>query len=62
VDHAVGFDRLLPVGAAVRKGEPIARVHAAAAGDAEAAAAALTAAFSIGDRAPAAPALIERID
>jgi thymidine phosphorylase len=62
VNHAVGFDRLLPVGATVRMGEPIARVHAAGTGDAEAAAAALTAAFSIGDRPPEARPLIERID
>jgi thymidine phosphorylase len=61
VDHAVGFDRLLPVGATVRKGAPIARVHAAGSGAAEAAATALSAAFSIGERPPQAQPLIERI-
>jgi thymidine phosphorylase len=62
VDHAVGFDRLLPVGTKLRKGEPIARVHAADRGAAEAAAAALSAAFTIGERPPQARPLIERID
>jgi len=61
VDHAVGFDRLLPVGATVRKGEPIARVHAADSSAAQAAATALSAAFSIGERPPQAQPLIERI-
>ena len=62
VDHAVGFDRLLPVGTTVRKGEPIARVHAAGTEAAKAAAATLIKAFSIADRAPEAPPLVERID
>ena len=62
VNPAVGFDRLLPVGARVRKGDSIARVHAASNGAAQAAAATVTEAFSISDRAPEAPPLIERID
>jgi thymidine phosphorylase len=61
VNHAVGFDRLLPIGSAVAKGEPIGRVHAARTGDAEEAAAALTAAYAIGDRPPAARPLVTRI-
>jgi thymidine phosphorylase len=61
VDHAVGFDRLLPLGANVKSGEPIARVHASDRKAAEAGAAALSAAFSIGDRAAQAPPLVERI-
>jgi thymidine phosphorylase len=61
VDHAVGFDRLLPVGAAVRKGEPIGRVHAADDGAARAAADALSAAFTIGERLPPPRPLVERI-
>jgi thymidine phosphorylase len=61
IDHAVGFDRLLPVGTTVRRGEPIARVHAADAAAADAAAAALCAAFSIGERPPKAQPSIERI-
>ena len=61
VDHAVGFDRLLPVGAKVQKGDAIARVHAASRAAADAGAAALTAAFSIGERTAQAPPLVERI-
>jgi thymidine phosphorylase len=61
VDHSVGFDRLLPLGTAVQKGEPIARVHASKAAAAEAAAATLSAAFTIGDGPPKARPLIERI-
>jgi len=61
VDHAVGFDRLLPVGTTVRKGEPIARVHAVDAGAAGVAAAALSAAFTFGERPPQAQPLIQRI-
>jgi thymidine phosphorylase len=61
VDHAVGFDRLLPVGTRVRKGEALARVHAAGEVDADAATAALSAAFSIGERPLPAPPLVERI-
>ena len=62
MNPAVGFDRLLPVGARVKKGDPIARVHAAGADAAEMAAATLTEAFSIAERAPDAPPLVERID
>jgi thymidine phosphorylase len=61
VDHSVGFDRLLPLGTAVQKGEPIARVHASKAAAAEAAASTLSAAFTIGDGPPKARPLIERI-
>jgi thymidine phosphorylase len=62
VDHSVGFDRLLPLGTAVKQGEPIARVHARDPDDAAAASAALSAAFRIGDERPHSPPLIERID
>ena len=62
VNPAVGLDRLLPVGARVRRGEPIARVHAAGTDAAQVAAATLGEAFSIGERAPDARPLIERID
>jgi thymidine phosphorylase len=61
IDPAVGFDRLLPRGAKVERGDPIARVHAADAARAEAAARALQRAFTIGDGEPQAPALVERI-
>ncbi len=62
VDHSVGFDRLLPLGTPVTRGEPIARVHARDQDDAEAAAAALSAAFTIGDERAPPPPLVERID
>jgi thymidine phosphorylase len=62
VNPAVGFDRLLPVGTRVRGGDSLARVHAAGADAAQAAAATVKAAFSIGERAPDAPPLVERID
>lgn len=61
VDPAVGFDRLLPVGARVQKGDPIARVHAGGTDAANAAMVTLLEAISIADRAPEAPPLIERI-
>jgi thymidine phosphorylase len=61
VDHSVGFDRLLSLGRNVRRGESIGRVHAADRAAAQAAADALAAAYSIGDRPPQAQPLIERI-
>ena len=61
VDPSVGFDKLLPLGATVQRGDPIARVHASSRAAADAAAAALSAAFSIGDRPPKPQPLIERI-
>jgi thymidine phosphorylase len=62
VDHAVGITRLLPVGTEVRAGEPLALVHARNASQAEAAAAAVRAAYSIGEAKPvAAKAVIRRI-
>jgi thymidine phosphorylase len=60
VDPAVGLDRLVPVGAAIRKGEPLARVHAADRAAADKAAAVVSAAFTVGDQAPRATPLIER--
>jgi thymidine phosphorylase len=61
IDPAVGFDRLLPRGARVARGDPLARVHAADAARASEAATALQAAFAIGDGGAAPPALVERI-
>ncbi|WP_395448502.1 thymidine phosphorylase [Aminobacter sp. UC22_36] len=62
VDHAVGITRLLPVATEVRAGEPLALVHARNASDAEAAAAAVQAAYSVGEAKPvAAKAVIRRI-
>ncbi|MER8706469.1 thymidine phosphorylase [Mesorhizobium sp. M0323] len=53
IDHAVGITRLLPVGAEVRAGEALALVHARNTGDAEAAAAAVLSAYTIGTSKPA---------
>lgn len=52
VNPAVGFDEIIPLGAAVRRGDPIARAHAASSGAAERAAAAYLAACRIEDSPP----------
>lgn len=63
IDHAVGFDRLLGLGARADAGTPIARLHArdeASAADAEKR---LVAAYRLGDKAsPACPLIVERVD
>ncbi|RWN34820.1 MAG: thymidine phosphorylase [Mesorhizobium sp.] len=62
IDHAVGITRLLPVGAEVRAGEALALVHARNASDAEAAAAAVLSAYTIGaSKPPAEKTVIRRI-
>ncbi|TIX12560.1 MAG: thymidine phosphorylase, partial [Mesorhizobium sp.] len=60
IDHAVGITRLSPVGAEVRAGEPLALVHARTDPDAEAAAAAVLAAYTIGASKPAAEKTVIR--
>jgi thymidine phosphorylase len=52
IDHAVGITRLLPVGASVAAGEPLALVHARSRDAAEAAAATIRAAYAIGAARP----------
>ncbi|HTV70310.1 MAG TPA: thymidine phosphorylase [Rhizobiaceae bacterium] len=52
VDHAVGITGLLPVGAEVRSGDVLALVHARSAKDADAAIAAVRAAYTIGGTRP----------
>jgi thymidine phosphorylase len=52
VDHAVGIVDLLPVGAEVGPGDPLAIVQARSEADAEAAAAAVRAAYSLGESRP----------
>jgi len=54
IDHAVGLTRLLPVGAEARSGEALALVHARTDAEAEAAAAAVRAAYTIGGTKPSA--------
>jgi len=62
VDHRVGFDRLLPLGARVEKGMEIGRVHAASTDAAEHAAIRLAALYRITPEAPAAtPEILEAI-
>lgn len=62
IDPAVGLDRLVPLGARMRAGEPLARVHAASADAARLATQAVARAFRIGGETQAAPPLIERIE
>ncbi|MBM2292014.1 thymidine phosphorylase [Sulfitobacter pseudonitzschiae] len=58
VDPAVGLSRVLRLGDAVAKGQPLAVIHAARPDQADRAEAAVRAAFTVGDRALKAPALI----
>jgi len=62
IDHAVGFDRLLGLGAKADGKTPLARLHArdeASAADAEAR---LIAAYRFGETAPHHPLIAERVD
>ena len=62
IDHAVGLSQLLPVGAAVHKGDTLALVHAASDDEADRARRAVMAAYAIGDeKPPARKAVIRRI-
>jgi len=61
IDHAVGLDRLVPLGARIRRGESVARVHAATVDAAERGAEAVARAFTLGDAAPTLPRLVERL-
>jgi thymidine phosphorylase len=55
IDHRVGFDRLTGLGAHAGADAPLGRVHAASMEDAERAAAALRAAYAVGEDAPEQP-------
>ncbi|RWL95920.1 MAG: thymidine phosphorylase [Mesorhizobium sp.] len=62
IDHAVGLTRLLPVGAEARSGEPLALVHARTDAEAQAAATAVRAAYTIGgSKPPAEKTVLRRI-
>jgi len=61
IDPAVGFDRLAGNGMKLAAGDLLARVHAADRDAAAAAARAVISAYAIGDAAPAASTLVERV-
>ncbi|RUX59173.1 thymidine phosphorylase, partial [Mesorhizobium sp. M7A.F.Ca.CA.002.09.1.1] len=62
IDPAVGITRLLPVGAEVGIGEPLALIHARSSADAEAAAATVLSAYMVGaSKPPADKSVIRRI-
>lgn len=62
IDHSVGFDHILPLGSAVEKGQPIARVHASSREQAKRAGEAFLASYTISESAPEpSPIIIERI-
>ncbi|RUU10926.1 thymidine phosphorylase, partial [Mesorhizobium sp. M6A.T.Ca.TU.002.02.2.1] len=62
IDHADGITRLLPVRAEARAGEALPLVHARNASDAEATAAAVVSAYTIGaSKPPAEKTVIRRI-
>jgi thymidine phosphorylase len=62
IDHAVGFTHVAPVGAAVGPNRPLCLVHARTVDQAEAAAAEVRAATTIGDEPPPpAPVVLERV-
>ncbi|MFB9951668.1 thymidine phosphorylase [Rhizobium puerariae] len=62
IDHRVGIDGLLPLGAQVSEGEPIATVHAKTREDAERIASEVALFYTIADAAPApSPVVIGRI-
>ncbi len=52
IDHSVGITRLVPIGAEVAMGDPLALIHARSKADAEQAARAVLEAYSIGETRP----------
>ncbi|QQR38583.1 thymidine phosphorylase [Devosia rhizoryzae] len=61
IDHRVGFDRLLGLGAVVDSHTPIARIHAADEASAADATARLRAAYTLGDAASSNPLIADRV-
>ena len=61
IDHAVGFDRLLGIGAAVLPGTPLARLHARDEDSARDAERRLVAAYALGGAAPTHPLIADRL-
>jgi len=60
IDHSVGITRLVPVGAEIRAGEPLALVHGRNAAEAEQAVAAIGGCYTIGDARPAVQKAVHR--
>ncbi|MBN7784904.1 thymidine phosphorylase [Ponticoccus gilvus] len=61
VDPAVGLDQVVRLGERVRKGQPLARIHAAREEQAEAAARAVRAALTLGEAPTERPLVLERV-
>jgi thymidine phosphorylase len=61
IDHTIGFDRLIGLGAIVNPGTPLGRIHARTDGEAEMGAARLRAAYSIGAPPPSHPLIGDRL-
>ena len=61
IDHAVGLIGLLRLGDPAGPDQPLATIHARSAGDADAAAAAITAAYRLGDKPAAGRLVLDRI-
>ncbi len=61
IDPAVGITDLVPLGAKVAKGQPLARVHSSRLTQAEAAVAKITAAITIGDQVAVGPLVQEQV-
>ncbi|WP_306026248.1 thymidine phosphorylase [Oceaniradius stylonematis] len=62
IDHAVGLDRIVPVGTSIQKGDPVVRIHARDAASLERARQAVLSAVSIAEAAPATrPVIAETI-
>jgi thymidine phosphorylase len=60
VDHAVGVTQLLPVGAEVSRGDPLAQIHAADEAAARQAAARIRSAYTLGETKPRTPKTVLR--
>jgi thymidine phosphorylase len=61
IDHSVGFDRLLGLGAAVERGTPLGRIHARSEAEADNGAMRLRTAYALGPSAPDHPLIVERL-
>ena len=60
IDHSVGFDRLLGLGAEVERGMPLGRIHARSEAEADNGAMRLRTAYALGPSAPDHPLIVAR--